>query len=66
MLRIPYLYDRDAIYFIKENKYSLVKDGRKFVVKYHMSKVKAPIIIRGKVKSIANNYTKITLMEVKG
>lgn len=32
VLRNPYLYDRDDIYYKRENKYQFVKNDRRFVV----------------------------------
>jgi len=61
----PYLFDRDAIYYRKENKYYLVKYNKKFFVRYHVNKIKDPITVVGQVKNIINPYKKLILMIVK-
>ena len=38
VLGSPYLYDRKAIFYRAENKYQLVKDGIKYIVRAHKLK----------------------------
>lgn len=57
------MFDRDAIYHGRENKYQLVKDDRHFVVKPHRSKEKAPFVTMGD-KSVINASRKLKLMVI--
>jgi len=64
-LGIPYnLYDRDDIYHRREIMYQIMKYYKKFVVKDHQTKHKAPNIIMGD-KSMVNASRKLALMEIK-
>jgi len=38
VLGSPYLYDRDAVFYRREHKYHLNKDGVEFIVRAHQSK----------------------------
>jgi hypothetical protein len=47
VLGIPYLYDRNAIFFRNENKYHLTKDGVEYIVRAHSMKVNTTLVSAG-------------------
>jgi len=52
---IPYLWDRDALFYRKENKYRFIKDEIKYMVNAHRNKEKSvSLIIVGKSKRLIN------------
>ena len=40
VLGSPYLWDRDALFYRKKNKYRLIKDGVEYMVCAHQIKIK--------------------------
>lgn len=50
VLGIPYLYDRDAVFYRKEHKYHLKKEGVEFIVRAHKVKSNLDLIITNQVK----------------
>lgn len=40
VLGTPYIYDRDALFYKKENKYKLIKHGIEYMVNAHQNKAK--------------------------
>lgn len=65
VLGSPYLFDKDVIYYRKNNEYHFIKEGRKFVVRSHVSKISNYTLIVRNIKDIINNSKKLTLMIIK-
>ena len=65
VLGSPYLYDRKAIFYRAENKYLLVKDGIKYIVRAHKLKNNYTLINSGQMKWIVNSCKQFLLMVVK-
>ena len=65
VLGSPYLYDRDAIFFRKENKYHLTKEGVEYVVRAHNKKINATLVSAGQMKKLIKNNKKYVLMVVR-
>lgn len=61
LLGNPYLFDKDVIYYRRENKYQLVNDGNTFILKSHPRKNKTPIVEMGN-KVVINASRKLTLI----
>jgi hypothetical protein len=66
VLGSPYLYDRKAIFFRKENKYHLTKDGVEYIIKAHNIKDKSTLVSSGQVKRVINTNKNLVLTIVKG
>lgn len=45
VLGSPYLYDRDAVFYRKEHKYHLKKDGIEFIVRAHKLKAHLDLVL---------------------
>jgi len=55
VLGSPYLWDRDALFYRKENKYRLIKDGIEYIVNSHQStKRNISLITAGQAKRLIN------------
>jgi len=65
VLSSPYLYDQDAIFHRKENKYCLVKDGIEYIVRAHKIKTSLDLINVSQIKRLINSSKKYVLMFVK-
>lgn len=65
VLRSLYLYDRKAIFYRAENKYLLVKDGIKYIVRAHKLKNNYTLINSTQMKRIVNSCKQFLLMVVK-
>ena len=65
VLGSPYLYDRDAILFRKENKYHLTKEGVEYAVRAHNKKINATLVSAGQMKRLIKNNKKYVLMVVR-
>ena len=46
----PYLYDRDAMFYRREHKYHLKKEGVEFIVWAHKVKSNLDLIVTNQVK----------------
>lgn len=53
VLGSTYLYDRDVAFFHKRNEYHMKKDGKDFIMKYHISK--SPVVVVSQVKRLFNS-----------
>ena len=65
VLGSPYIYDRDVIFYIKEHKYNLVKDGIEYVVRAHRLKTSLDLINVSQMKRLISSSKKYVLMFVK-
>jgi hypothetical protein len=62
VLGSPYLYDRKAIFYRRENKYHLFKDGVEYVVRAHTKKMNLSVINAGQMKRLVNASKKFFAM----
>lgn len=51
-LRSPYLYDLDAVFYIRDHKYHLKKNGIEFIVRAHQSKNHLNLVVANKIKRL--------------
>lgn len=65
VLGVPYLYNRNAIFYRTENKYQLTKDGIKYIVRAHKLEDNFSLINSGQMKRIVNSSKQYLLMIVK-
>lgn len=65
VLGIPYIYDRDAIFHEKENKYHLFKYGIEYIVRAHKMKTSLDLINVNQIKRLINSSKKYVLMFTK-
>jgi hypothetical protein len=65
VLGSPYLYDRKAIFYRRENKYHLFKDGVEYVVRAHTKKMNLSVINVGKMKRLVNGSKNFVLLMIK-
>ena len=66
MLGSPYLWDRDAVLYRREQKYSFVKDGRSFVIKSITSPlIGSSLITATQAKRMVNASRKFVLIMVR-
>jgi hypothetical protein len=65
VLGSPYLYDRKAIFYHRENKYHLFKDGIEFIVRAHTKKMNLSIINAGQMKRLVNASKNFVLLMIK-
>ena len=54
VLGSPYLYDRDVVFYRRENKYQLTKDGIEYIVGAHELKDNFSLINSGQMKRIVD------------
>jgi hypothetical protein len=66
VLGSPYMYDWKAIFFQKENKYHLTKDGVEYIIKAHSIKDKSTLFSSSQVKRVINTNKNLVLTIVKG
>ena len=64
VLGSPYLYDRDAVFYRKEHKYHLKKEGAEFIVRAHKVKSNLDLIVTNQVKQLISS-SKYVLMFIK-
>ena len=50
VLGSPYIYDSDVIFYRREHKYHLKKDGVEFIVRAHKSKTHLNLVVANKMK----------------
>jgi len=55
VLGSPYLYDRDVVFYRREHKYHLKKDGVEFIVREHQSKNHLNIVANQMKRLISSN-----------
>jgi hypothetical protein len=65
VLGSPYLYDRKDIFFRKERKCNLTKDGVEYIIKAHNIKDKSTLVSSGQVKIFINTNKNLVLTIVK-
>ena len=65
VLGSPYLYDRNAIFFRKENKYHLTKEGVEYVVRAHNKKINTTLVSAGQMKRLIKHDKKYVLLVVR-
>jgi hypothetical protein len=65
VLGSPYLYDRKAIFYPKDNNYHLTKDGKEYIVRAHQKRLNLSLINSGQMKRIVNISKRYLLMVVK-
>lgn len=58
----PYLYTRNAIFKTREKQFSLVKDGKSFVINARKGKSKISLIIANKEKKMISSSRKFILL----
>ena len=58
----PYLYDCDAIFYDKEHKYHLKKDGVEFIVRAHQSKYHLNLVVANQMKRLISSNKIFLLM----
>lgn len=64
VLGIPYLYDRDAVFYRREHKYHLKKEGIEFIVRAHKFKPNLDLIVTNQVKYLISS-SKYVIMFIK-
>ena len=65
VLGSPYLYDRDAVFYRREHKYHLKKDGVEFIVRAHQSKNHLNLIVANQMKRLIISNKRFVIMCVK-
>ena len=65
VLGSPYLYDRQAIFYTRENKYHLFKDKIEYIVWAHKVKTNLALVNAGQMKRLVNSSENFVLMIVK-
>ena len=65
VLGSPYLYDHDAVFYKRENKYHLKKDGVEFIVKAHQSKNHLNLVVSNQMKRLISSNKRFEIMCVK-
>ena len=65
VLGSPYLYDRDALFYMREHKYHLKKDGVVFIVRAHKTKTHLDLVIANQMKQLISSNKIFVLMCVK-
>ena len=50
VLGSPYLYDHNAVFYRREHKYHLKKDGVEFIVRAHQSKNHLNLVVANHMK----------------
>jgi hypothetical protein len=58
MFGSPYLWDRDALFYKRENKYCLVKGGGTYFIKAHKGKNQASLVASGLGKKLIGDSQK--------
>lgn len=61
----PYIYDRDAIFHRKENKYHLFRSGIEYIVRAHKMKTSLDLINVNQIKRLTSSSKKYVLMFIK-
>ena len=64
VLGSPYLYVRDAMFYRREHKYHLKKEGVEFIVREHNFKSNMDLIVTNQVKKLISS-SKYVLMFIK-
>jgi hypothetical protein len=62
VLESPYIYDREEIFFLHENKYHLTKGGVEYIVRSHNMSVNTTLVSVGKMKRLININKRYVLM----
>jgi len=65
VLGSPYLYDQDAIFHRKDNKYHLIKDEIEYIVRAHKMNTSLDLINANKMKRLISSSKKYVLMFIK-
>jgi len=65
VLGSPSLYDKKTIFFRKENKYHLTKDGVEYIIRAHSTKANPSLISAGQMKRAINTCKNLVLTVVK-
>ena len=65
VLGSPYLYDRDATFYRRENKYHLKKDGVEFIIMAHQSKNHLNLVVANQMKWLISSNKRFVIMCVK-
>lgn len=65
VLGSPYLYDHDAIFYMRENKYHLKKNGVEFTVRAHQDKNQLNSVVSNQMKQLISSNKRFVIMCVK-
>jgi len=65
VLGSPYLYDRDAIFYKRETKYHLKKDGVEVIVRAHQSKNHLNLVVSNQMKQLISSNKRFIIMCVR-
>ena len=61
----PYLYDRKDIFYRKDNRYHLTKDGIEYIIRTHRMKTNIYLVSENQMKRLINASKKFVLIIVK-
>ena len=61
----PYLYDCDAVFYRREHKYHLNKDGVEFIVMAHQTKNHLNLVVANHMKRLISSNKRFVIMCVK-
>ena len=61
-----YLYDRDAVFYRREHKYHLKKDGVEFIVRAHQNKNHLNSVHVNQMKRLISSNKRFLIMCMKG
>ena len=66
VLGSPYIYDKKAFFFQRENKYQITKDGLvEYIVRAHQTKFSASLVSARHMKRLVNSSKGCLLMVVR-
>ena len=65
VLGSPYLYDYDAVFYRREHKYNLQRDGVEFIVRAHKLKSHLDLVSVNQIKRLISSSKRYVLMVVK-
>ena len=65
VLGSPYLYDRDEIFYKREHKHHLKKDGVESIVREHESKKHLNLVVANQMKQLISSNKIFVIMRVK-
>ena len=61
----PYVYDRDVVFYRKQHKYHIMKDGIEYIVRAHKTKNHLDLINANQMKRLISSSKRYILMVVK-
>ena len=65
VLGSPYMYDRKAFFYRKDNNYQLTKDGIEYIIHAHCMKTNISLVSANQMKRLVNESNNFVLIIVK-